>query len=88
MPFNTVMEFTFIEFDDRWARSGTVQYKALDNAMLKVVAEDNIGNKSTYTFKLKEGSVVLVSYSVNLVYIPAKCIIREKGDTTKCFEQQ
>jgi hypothetical protein len=86
MSFNTVMEFTFIEFDENWDRSGTVQYTARDKAMLKVVAEDKTGNKTTYFFRVEKGAVVLVSYSVNLVYIPEKCIRREDGDKTKCYE--
>jgi len=83
----TVMEFTFIEFDDNWKRTaaapGAVYTPEKSPAKLWVVAEDHLGNKTTYTF-IVEKDIVGVSYDENLVFIPAKCALREKGDTTRC----
>ena len=81
---HTVMEFTFIEFDKNWVRAGTVQYTATAKARLIVVAEDALGAKTTYWFQVNAKEVVLVSWTENLVYIPAKCLKRAKGDNTRC----
>lgn len=83
----TVMEFTFIEFDKNWNRAPAAQfvmYTAVEPAMLRVVAEDHVGHKTTYTFNVQPKEIVGVSYGENLVYIPARCLERHDGDTTKC----
>ena len=90
---HTVMEFTFAEFDKNLARTflaftlpqeGTVNYTATRTAQLIVVAEDHTGTKTTYWFKIPTGEVVLVSKGENLIYIPAKCSRKARGDLTSC----
>ncbi|MGB8656491.1 MAG: hypothetical protein WCE90_01735 [Candidatus Zixiibacteriota bacterium] len=90
MSYHTVLEFTFIEFDKNWSRAGTVQlqYTANNTAQLLVVAEGKTGVKTTYLFQMERGEIVLVSYDVNLVYIPSKCIQRKAGDATKCLKTE
>jgi hypothetical protein len=81
---HTVLQFTFIEFDKNWTRAGTVLYTAIDRAQLVVVVEGVTGVKNTYLFEVARGEVVLVSWTTNLVYIPAKCVKKEPGDKTGC----
>ncbi len=84
MTPHTVLTFVFIEFDTNWDRSGTVQYLAKADAQLIVVAEGATGVKTTYWFKVAKGGIVLVSYSTNVAYIPARCAKRAPGDKTTC----
>jgi hypothetical protein len=79
---HTVLQFTFIEFDKNWTRTGTVLYTATEKAQLVVVVEGVTGIKETYLFEVARGEVVLVSGDTNLVYIPAKCVKKEPGDKT------
>ena len=79
---HTVLRFLLIEFDKNWTRAGTVLYTAIDKAQLVVVVEGATGAKDTYLFEVQRGEVVLVSWTANLVYIPAKCVKREPGDKT------
>ncbi len=79
---HTVLRFILIEFDKNWTRAGTVLYTAVDKAQLVVVVEGVTGVKDTYLFEVPRGEVVLVSWSANLVYIPAKCVKKEPGDKT------
>ena len=84
----TVLEFTFIEFDTNWKRDPTpvgMSYTAIEPATLKVVAEDRNAVKQTYLFSVQPKEIVGVSFAENLVFIPARCTKREKGDTTKCI---
>ncbi len=81
MP-HTVLQFVLIEFDKNWTRAGTVLYTAIDKAQLVVVVEGVTGVKDTYLFEVPRGEVVLVSWTTNLVYIPAKCVKKEPGDKT------
>ena len=87
MSQHTVLEFTFIEFDENWKREawapGAVYVPIAREGTLWVVTEDRLGNKTTYIFKVQK-EMVGVSYSENLVFIPAKCVKREKGDITRC----
>jgi hypothetical protein len=78
------MTFVFIEFDQNWQRGGTVQYIAITNAKLIVVAEDATGMNTTYWFQVNKNEIVYVSYSENLVFIPARCLRKGLGDGTKC----
>jgi len=80
---HTVLQFTLIEFDKNWTRAGTVLYTAIDKAQLVVVVEGVTGVKDTYLFEVARGEVVLVSWTTNLVYIPAKCVKKEPGDKTE-----
>lgn len=84
MTPHTVMTFVFVEFDKNWSRAGTVQYTAQSDAQLIVVAEGATGVKTTYWFRVKKNEVVLVSFSANVVYIPARCAKRAAGDKTTC----
>jgi hypothetical protein len=79
---HTVLRFLLIEFDKNWTRAGTVLYTAIDEAQLVVVVEGVTGVKDTYLFEVPRGEVVLVSWTANLVYIPAKCLKKEPGDKT------
>ncbi len=79
---HTVLRFMLIEFDKNWTRAGTVLYTAVDKAQLVVVVEGVTGVKDTYLFEVPRGEVVLVSWTANLVYIPAKCVKKEPGDKT------
>ena len=79
---HTVLQFILIEFDKNWTRAGTVLYTAVDKAQLVVVTESVTGTKDTYLFEVERGEVVLVSWTANLVYIPAKCVKKEAGDKT------
>jgi hypothetical protein len=79
---HTVLQFLLIEFDKNWTRAGTVLYTAIDKAQLVVVVEGVTGVKETYLFEVARGEVVLVSWTANLVYIPAKCLKKEPGDKT------
>lgn len=79
---HTVLRFVLIEFDKNWTRAGTVLYTAVDKAQLVVVTESITGTKDTYLFEVERGEVVLVSWTANLVYIPAKCVKKEAGDKT------
>lgn len=81
---HTAMQFTFAEFDKNFTRSGTVQYTATAPAQLIVVAEGATGVKTTYWFRIPKGEIVLVSFSANMIYIPARCAKREAGDKTDC----
>ena len=84
MTPHTVMTFVFIEFDQNWQRGGTVQYIAITNANLIVVAEDATGMKTTYWFKVNKNEIVYVSYEENFVFIPARCVRKGRGDATTC----
>ena len=82
MTPQTVLPFTYIEFDENWIRGGTVQYFAQSDAGVIVVAESVAGAKTTYWFQVSRGETVMVSYSTNIVYIPARCTKRARGDKT------
>jgi hypothetical protein len=81
---HTAMEFTFVEFDNNWTSGGTVQYFATTTAQVIVVAEGATGTKTTYWFKVPKGAVVWITYTENLIFIPAKCVRRAPGDLTSC----
>lgn len=87
MSPHTVLQFTFIEFDTNWKPAPAPQfamYTAIEPARLKVVAEDQLGSKRTYHFQVAPKEIVAVSYSENLVFIPARCTSRDDKDTTTC----
>ena len=84
MTPHTALTFVFIESDQNWQRGGTVQYIALTDAKLIVVAEDATGMKTTYWFKVNKNEIVYVSYDENLVFIPARCVRKGAGDRTTC----
>lgn len=85
----TVMQFTYIEFDDNWSRQFADNYKyALgDNASVLVVAEGSTGTKTTYWYKVRKDDHVWIGGSngnENLVYIPSKCFRAQHGDYSSC----
>jgi hypothetical protein len=87
MAYQTVREFTYIEFDQNWTPGmGTDSqlYTAMVAAQLLLLSEDVTGAKTTYTFKLNKGDVVIVSRRTNLAFIPARCFASAAGDKTKC----
>jgi hypothetical protein len=71
MTPHTVMTFVFIEFDQNWQRGGTVQYIAITNANLIVVAEDATGMKTTYWFKVNKNEIVtFLTKKTSSLYLP------------------
>jgi hypothetical protein len=85
----TVMQFTYIEFDDNWSRQFADNYKyALrDDASLLVVAEDSTGTKTIYWYTVKKDDHVWIGGSdgnENLVYIPSICTRAQHGDYSSC----
>jgi hypothetical protein len=87
MAFQTIIQFTYIEFDKNWDQvPGGLYfwYTASADAQLLVLRDDPTGLKTTYTFKLAKGAMVEVSWNVNLVYIAARCTKSASGDKTAC----
>ena len=85
---DTVMEFTYAQFDDNWNKPSAYReyVSTQDGAKLTVVAEDNTGAKTTYFFQLRKDAWVQFSKSENLVFIPDRCLKKADGDLTKCGE--
>jgi hypothetical protein len=84
---HTVLVFVSIQFAGAWQRQvgPTVMYKAAGKTdQVLVVTEDVTGPKHTYTFDVKAGEEVWVSYSENLVFIPDRCVKRVADDQTTC----
>jgi hypothetical protein len=80
----TVMQFTFIEFDDNWTWPASNLFSAPVDAKVIVVAEGAAAVKETYWFEVPKGENVLVSWDANIVHIPARCQRKERGDQTTC----
>ena len=88
MPEHTVLEFTYVElrgdwtFNPYWMNVGA--YTADADSEVIAVARDATGAAATYSYKLPQGTNVMISYSENLVYIPTRCAARAEGDQIRC----
>lgn len=73
----TVMQFTYVEFDENWSRQSADNYKyaLTDGASLVVVSESSSGEKMTYWYSVKKDEHVWiggVNGDENLIYIPSR----------------
>lgn len=97
----TVLTYAKLDFVGDWEYHGdTYSFRPVARrAELLVVTEAPTGNLVTHWFIVRRrpdpggGGVittdaVIVPAGENIVYIPERCLKREKGDSTKCGRQK
>ena len=95
----TVLTYVKLEFRDEWDyRYGEYSFRPVaDKAELRVVTEAPTGDLITHIFIVRRrpdpggGGIqttdhVIVPSGENIVYIPERCVKREKGDLTECVD--